>query len=683
MRFKKIGTKMMVTILPVIILAMVILTVVSLNSSNSIIDEQNIQYMESELSSQDGKMGEYLNAVSDMATLIADMVEMNYQTETMDSYEKILANIVMENDIVRGSGLWFEPYAYDSTQEYMGPYVYKEGDKAVTTYDYSNADYNYFDQEYYKMCESADSAQFTDPYYDETSGTIMSSCACPILVNNKFIGCVTVDIELTSITNLISDIKIGDTGSAILITGSGTYLAGVSDDKIQNETNITDDDNASLAKAGNTIVSNEKGMEMYNDGGKINLYYSTLESTGWKLILQMPQKELSAPITKLMTMMVVISFIAIVIAVVIVLIQVRVIANSIGRVQKFAGSLAGGDFTVNPITVKSQDEIGNMSDSLNQMYDSNKGIISNIKEHSSSMDEASIKLREAAIVLADKFNEIKNYMNDVNGAMLSSSAATEEVNASTEEVLANVKLLATETEESMQMAKEIRERAKEVGESSNKSFETATALAEQFQTKLQVSIENAKVVESIGELANVISEIAEQINLLSLNASIEAARAGEAGKGFAVVAGEIGSLAGSTAEAVGQIQATISDVKEAFNGLETNASELLGFVQDTVSPDYQKFVEVARQYGEDATSIDESSDRISNMSYAIENIMQEVTDAIQNIAEAAQNTTELSSNIMEAITQLSGNVTDISDMSDRQDIIVKDLNDVVSKFTLN
>ena len=79
----------------------------------------------------------------------------------------------------------------------------------------------------------------------------------------------------------------------------------------------------------------------------------------------------------------------------------------------------------------------------------------------------------------------------------------------------------------------------------------------------------------------------------------------------------------------------------------------------------------------------ESSDRISNMSYAIENIMQEVTDAIQNIAEAVQNTTELSSNIMEAITQLSGNVTDISDMSDRQDIIVRDLNDVVSKFTLD
>jgi len=291
-------------------------------------------------------------------------------------------------------------------------------------------------------------------------------------------------------------------------------------------------------------------------------------------------------------------------------------------------------------------------------------------------------LRDAAIILADKFNEIQTYMNEVNEAMLSTSAATEQVNASTEEVLSNVNMLAEETIESMQMAKEIRVRADEVGEGSTKSFERATSLADKFEEKLKVSIENAKVVESIGALANVISEIAEQINLLSLNASIEAARAGEAGKGFAVVAGEIGSLAGSTAEAVGQIQATIADVKDAFAGLEKNASDLLGFIQDTVSPDYRKFVEVAEQYGNDATSIDESSDRISKMAEAIKSIMQEVTDAIQNITEATQNTTELSSNIVESINMLSGNVSEISDMSDKQEVIVKDLNDVVSKFTL-
>lgn len=139
MRFKKISTKMLATILPVIMLAMIVLTLVSMNSSRSIIDKQNLASMESELMAQNGEMGSYLNSVSDMATTIANMVETSYRSTEMAEYEKMLANIISANDIVLGSGLWFEPYAYDSEEEYMGPYVYKDGDSTLTTYDYSNA----------------------------------------------------------------------------------------------------------------------------------------------------------------------------------------------------------------------------------------------------------------------------------------------------------------------------------------------------------------------------------------------------------------------------------------------------------------------------------------------------------------------------------------------------------------
>ena len=654
-----------------------------MDRSKVLISEQNEHAMTAELEAQEGNIGEYLDSVSNMATMIADMVEMNYQTEAMSEYEKILGNMIQDNDIVLGSGLWFEPYVYDANEKYMGPYVYKDGSNVVATYDYSNAEYDYFTQEYYTMCKDATEAQFTDPYYDETSGTIMSSCACPIIVNGKFLGCVTVDIELTSITNLIDGIKVGETGSAMLVTNSGVYLAGTDEEKIKTVHYITEDENKSLAEAGKEIVAKEAGSATYEKHGVVRLYYSTLASTGWKLIVQMPQKELNGPMNRLMNMLIVISIIAIVASTLNVMLQVRSIAKSIGRVQLFAESLAGGDFTIDPIAVKTQDELGNMGSSLNQMYDSNKGVITNIKAHSVEIDEASNKLRDAAIVLSEKFNEIQRYMHDVNEAMLSTSAATEEVNASTEEVLSNVNLLVEETEMSMQMAREIHKRAAEVGNNSRESFTKATDLSAQFEKRLQISIENSAVVESIGELADVISQIAEQINLLSLNASIEAARAGEAGRGFAVVATEIGSLAGNTAEAVSQIQNTIADVKHAFTGLAKDAQDMLGFVQNTVAPDYSDFVKVAEQYGNDAQSIDESSDRISHMSDAIKHIMQEVTDAIQSIAEATQETTELSSNIMESINLLSGNVSDISEMSDEQEVIVRDLNEVVGRFTLD
>ena len=683
MKFKRISSKMMALILPFVIIAMVVLTAVSISSSKKAIHDQTDQTMKAELSAREGEMGEYLDSVSNMATTIANLVETSYKQVKWEEYEGMLGNIIMDNELVMGSGLWFAPYAFDEKEEYMGPYVYKEGDGVTTTFDYSNADYDYFNQEYYTMCVNAKEAQFTDPYYDPTSGVVMSTCACPIIADGEFQGCVTVDIQLGTLTTLIDNIVVGKAGSAMLTTADGTYLAGVDAAKVQNAMNITSDSNTSLAAAGKQIVSAESGAASYKgEAGEMNLYYSTLKSTGWKLILQIPQSELNASTMSLMKRLSVVSVIAIIAVILIVLLQVSSIAKGIGAVQKFAGSLADGNFTIDPLVVKTQDELGQMGDSLNLMFDNNKDVITNIKYRTMEIDGASERLRDAANILSDKFGEIQKFMNDVNTAMLSTSAATQEVNASTEEVLSNVNLLASESGKSMQMAREIKSRANKVGENSRSSYESATKLSGQFEDRLKLSIENAKVVESIGELANVISGIAEQINLLSLNASIEAARAGEAGRGFAVVATEIGSLAGNTSEAVGQIQSTISEVKNAFGELVKDAEGMLGFVQNTVAPDYSNFVTVAEQYGKDAEEFDATANEISNMSEAIKHIMQEVTDAVQSIAEATENTTELSSDISASIEVVSEHVLDITDMSDAQEKIVKDLNQVVDQFTL-
>ena len=683
MKFKRIGSRMLALILPFVIGAMVVLAIVSINSSRSAINDQITETMNAELKAREGEMGEYLDSVSNMATTIADTVETSYKELEWAQYEAMLGNIIMENELVMGSGLWFAPYAFDPSEEYMGPYVYKEGSGVVTTFDYSNAEYDYFTQEYYTMCINAKGAQFTDPYYDPTSGVVMSTCACPIIDNGTFLGCVTVDIQLGTITELIDNIVVGKTGSAMLTTGDGTYLAGVDSSKVADAVNITADENKTLAAVGNLVVSNESGESEYTaSSGKMNVYYSTLKSTGRKLILQIPQEELFAPIRNLMTKSVLVSIVAIVVVILIILLQVRNISSGVGAVQKFAGSLAEGDFTISRLNVTTEDELGQMGNSLNNMYDSNKEVITNIKLHSSEIDESSEKLREAANILTDKFSDISKFMDEVNSAMLSTSAATEQVNASTEEVLSNVNMLSAETTKGMQMAQEIKVRATQVGDNSRQAYDSATKLSGQFEERLKLSIDNASVVESIGELANVISGIAAQINLLSLNASIEAARAGEAGRGFAVVATEIGSLAGSTAEAVGQIQATIAEVKTAFNELVNDAEGMLDFMRNTVAPDYSNFVEVSEQYGRDPQEFDTTSNEISSMSETIKYIMQEVTEAIQNIVEATENTTELSGEIIDSIKTVSGNVQGIADMSDSQETIVNDLNTVVDKFSL-
>ena len=680
-----IREQMMLKLLPTVIIALVVLTSVSAVNSKKTINTEVQKTMNAELSANSAKINADLDIVRTQCVSLAREVGMYYTQTSMDTFRDSFSEAVTESDIINGAGIWFEPYVYDPEQMYMGPYWYKDGGSIVETYEYSNADYDYFNQEYYTATKtmSVGTANITDPYYDPSSGTVMASCSAPIYSGSTYLGCVTCDIVLDTMVDIVSSIQVGENGTAMLLTSGGVYIYTLDNQKVQDGANILEDENTSLAAAGNTILANEGGLVTFSEGSEdYNLYYTTIPGVNWRLMIRMPQSEINAPVKKLTALLIIMGVVATGLCSIVIALIANGLSKTMNKVKAFAMNLAKGDFTVDKIEAKGKDEIGMMSGSLNEMYENNRDVISRITTGSSNVNDSSMKMNQVATELSMKFGHIHDNMGKVNDAMMSAGAATEEVSASVNEVNESVQYLAEETSKTSEEVKEIQKRAAEVEESSRQAYDHAIAIVEKYGEELKEANERAQIVSEIGDMANSIADIADQINLLSLNASIEAARAGEHGRGFAVVASEINKLATDTGDAVEKIKVTIEGVQAAFQSMSGGANQLLGFVQETVAPDYDNFVNIGVQYGHDATAFKDLADSIGGLVETITESMEQVNAAVANIAESAQDTAANSADITETVDEVSIMVTDVEGMATEQKDVAADLSSIVSQFKL-
>lgn len=357
------------------------------------------------------------------------------------------------------------------------------------------------------------------------------------------------------------------------------------------------------------------------------------------------------------------------------------ISRQVNEVLSFANALGQGDLTKS-IAVKSKDEIGNLSKALNNAKENIQKLIIEIMNSSSDISATSEELSATTEEISSKMEVVNESTEQISRGVQDLSATTEEVNASTEEISSTTNLLAKEADNALISINEIKKRAVDIKSKASNNIEKSNLIYEENRSNILNAIETSKVVSEVKIMADSIGNIAEQTNLLALNAAIEAARAGEQGKGFAVVADEVRKLAEQSSEAVTTIQNMVSQVQIAFEKLSKSGQDVLEFMSNNVKPSYELLMSTGIQYEKDSEYINQIVNKFASSSKQIDDVVMQVSSAIQNVSSVAQESASETEGILGSVNEITFAITDVAKSSQSQAELSQKLSEMVQKFKI-
>ncbi|MGY2572933.1 methyl-accepting chemotaxis protein [Vibrio sp. C8] len=504
---------------------------------------------------------------------------------------------------------------------------------------------------YYKDGRQAISPAITDPYPDESNPNIYWIS----IVQKAKDGMIGVDMQLGFLNELVDNSTALKGSSAMILNHDGTVIAA------SKSATMKAGDIASQVDAYKDVAQQigkvEHSILTYMNNGQEKILFSrkiNIANKSWFYVIEQNKDMAYEELTASKQSAIIISVTATILSVVIAFIVIQALYRPILSLKKTILNLASGEGDLTQrLDVHSKDDLGQIAEGVNHFI--------------SHVQNIMLEIQSSSQALQENVEQMKT-LSEHNSAMLHNHVVeTEQIVTALEQMNSTASSTASDASNTSNLTQQAQDSSIEARNIVGRSQATVSALIEGVEAS-SVHVQNmSDETHNIHSVLNVISDIAEQTNLLALNAAIEAARAGEQGRGFAVVADEVRKLASRTKDSTAEIENAISKLLQGNEVVVSSMTDTKQRCQDTA----------------------ETSEHVSSSLDVMSNYINEINDLSMQIATAAEEQSSVTHGVSKSMSELNEIVSEL-DMTGKKTLqgmsdinnINKRLVEVISRFKL-